>query len=189
MSYLKKDLLPLETDRLLLRLLEPEESALMVHYITENREHLAKWEPLRVDKYYEEEIWRRELIGRQNQFFTGQGVRLVMFEIDVPGRIIGVINFTDFMRGVFQACFLGYSIDYRKQGQGLMYEALSVAIDFVFSRFKLHRIMANYVPRNDRSGKLLKRLGFTVEGYARDYLKIAGCWEDHILTSKINENI
>jgi ribosomal-protein-alanine N-acetyltransferase len=25
-----------------------------------------------------------------------------------------------------------------------------------------------------------------VEGYARDYLYINGCWEDHILTSRTN---
>jgi ribosomal-protein-alanine N-acetyltransferase len=49
--------------------------------------------------------------------------------------------------------------------------------------------MANYMPANERSGKLLKRLGFTVEGYARDYLFIAGAWQDHVLTSLANRNL
>ncbi len=48
--------------------------------------------------------------------------------------------------------------------------------------------MANYVPTNERSGRLLRRLGFTVEGYARDYLCLNGTWQDHILTSLINNN-
>lgn len=48
--------------------------------------------------------------------------------------------------------------------------------------------MAAYLPDNERSGKLLKRLGFVVEGYARDYLMIDGQWQDHILTSLINHN-
>ncbi|MGH9831222.1 MAG: GNAT family N-acetyltransferase, partial [Blastocatellia bacterium] len=39
---------------------------------------------------------------------------------------------------------------------------------------------------NSRSGKLLRRLNFVVEGYARDYLCIAGKWEDHIMTSLTN---
>jgi ribosomal-protein-alanine N-acetyltransferase len=45
--------------------------------------------------------------------------------------------------------------------------------------------MANYMPRNDRSGRLLERLGFEKEGIAKRYLKIDGLWEDHVLTAKI----
>jgi ribosomal-protein-alanine N-acetyltransferase len=46
--------------------------------------------------------------------------------------------------------------------------------------------MANYIPCNERSARVLKRLGFEVEGYARDYLFLAGNWQDHVLTSLIN---
>ena len=45
--------------------------------------------------------------------------------------------------------------------------------------------MANYMPHNSRSAALLFRLGFEKEGVARSYLKIAGKWQDHVLTSKI----
>jgi len=47
-------------------------------------------------------------------------------------------------------------------------------------------VMAGYVPRNRRSAAVLRRAGFTVEGYARDYLLINGHWEDHILTAITN---
>jgi ribosomal-protein-alanine N-acetyltransferase len=46
--------------------------------------------------------------------------------------------------------------------------------------------MANYVPTNERSGRLLRRLGFVVEGYARDYLFIGGRFQDHVLTALTN---
>jgi ribosomal-protein-alanine N-acetyltransferase len=69
-----------------------------------------------------------------------------------------------------------------------MTEALQVAIAYVFDELKMHRIMASYLPHNQRSGRLLKRLGFVVEGYARDYLMINGQWQDHILTSLVNHN-
>lgn len=42
------------------------------------------------------------------------------------------------------------------------------------------------MPANERSARLLARLGFERKGYARAYLKIAGRWEDHILTARIN---
>jgi len=43
------------------------------------------------------------------------------------------------------------------------------------------------MPHNAASERVLFKLGFEKEGIARKYLKIAGKWEDHILTSKINE--
>ena len=64
-----------------------------------------------------------------------------------------------------------------------MFEALQRSIEFMFGPMRLHRIMANYIPTNERSGGLLRRLGFQVEGYARDYLFIHDGWRDHILTS------
>lgn len=69
-----------------------------------------------------------------------------------------------------------------------MYEALTAAVKYTFEEMNLHRIMANYMPANERSGKLLRQLGFTLEGYARDYLLLEGGWRDHILTSLINEH-
>ena len=39
---------------------------------------------------------------------------------------------------------------------------------------------------NERSGAVLRRLGFVPEGYARDYLFIDGAWRDHVLTARIN---
>jgi ribosomal-protein-alanine N-acetyltransferase len=46
--------------------------------------------------------------------------------------------------------------------------------------------MANYRPENLRSARLLARLGFIQEGYARDYLFIDGAWRDHVLTARLN---
>ena len=69
-----------------------------------------------------------------------------------------------------------------------MTEALSAAIPFVFETIGMHRIMANYMPANERSGALLRKLGFEVEGFARNYLYINGGWQDHILTALTNPN-
>ena len=182
-----KDLLPIKTKRLLLRIVEKDEAHLMAAYVSENREHLELLEPRRSEGYYKRDFWEAEIKRIHNDFFMGHALRLCIFYKPSPkGPIIGVCNYTNILRGVFQACFLGYSVDHKHQGQGIMYEALKASTDFVFKHLKLHRIMANYMPRNEKSGKLLRKLGFVVEGYARDYLKINGQWEDHILTSKIS---
>jgi ribosomal-protein-alanine N-acetyltransferase len=101
---------------------------------------------------------------------------------------LGTIAFTQIARGPFQSCMLGYALAREAQGRGLMHEGLRAAIDHVFGAMRLHRIQANYVPTNERSGRVLRRLGFAVEGYARDYLFIGGAWRDHILTALINPN-
>ncbi len=69
-----------------------------------------------------------------------------------------------------------------------MREILEAGINYAFEELKLHRIMANYIVENDRSGRLLASLGFETEGVAKSYLKINGRWQDHQLTSKLNPN-
>ena len=100
--------------------------------------------------------------------------------------MIGRINYTQIARGPFQSCMLGYAIDHAHEGQGLMREALEATIEHVFAVLRLHRIQANYVPDNARSGRLLERLGFVSEGLAKDYLFIDGAWRDHVLTARLN---
>jgi ribosomal-protein-alanine N-acetyltransferase len=46
--------------------------------------------------------------------------------------------------------------------------------------------MANHMPSNVKSERLLRTLGFEREGYARAYLKIAGKWEDMVLNALIH---
>lgn len=69
-----------------------------------------------------------------------------------------------------------------------MHEGLIPVIQFAFEQRGLHRIAANYMPHNIRSGRLLRSLGFHVEGYARDYLLIDGVWQDHVLSALRNED-
>jgi ribosomal-protein-alanine N-acetyltransferase len=48
--------------------------------------------------------------------------------------------------------------------------------------------MANHMPGNERSARLLKSLGFEEEGYAKEYLLINGKWEDHVLNSLLTKS-
>jgi [ribosomal protein S5]-alanine N-acetyltransferase len=177
----------LMTKRLLLTIPLVSDAPRMAKYVEDNKEHLAPWEPSRSEEYYTKNYWTRELTGWLQEFQEGGSLRLILIERKDPlGPIIGQCNFTNIVRGPFEACYLGYSVDYRSEGSGLMFEALSEAIKYTFEHLRLHRIMANYMPTNQRSGSLLKRLNFTVEGYARDYLLLAGAWQDHILTALLN---
>ncbi|HET8729451.1 MAG TPA: GNAT family N-acetyltransferase [Alphaproteobacteria bacterium] len=152
-----------------------------------NRDHLRRWSPPVPDAFYTISYWSQWAAQTRLLYDHEQAVRLVFRLIGAPeGIVIGQINFSNIVRGPFQAAYLGYQIDAEHEGLGLMSEALRLAVDFMFGPFGLHRIMANYIPDNERSARLLERLGFEKEGYARDYLFIDGDWRDHVLTALIN---
>ncbi len=146
---------------------------------------LKPWEPLRPAEFYTLGFWEIQLRYLIREFREGHSVCLVIMDLD-ESEVYGACNFTFIQRGTFLACQLGYSLAEKKQGQGIMGEALKAAIDYMFQAVGLHRIMANYMPSNGRSARVLERLGFVIEGHAKEYLQINGQWEDHVLTSLVN---
>jgi ribosomal-protein-alanine N-acetyltransferase len=93
--------------------------------------------------------------------------------------IVGVINLSQIFRGGFRSAYLGYQIGAPFAGQGYMTEAIQLVLRHAFQDMKLHRLEANIQPGNKASIALVKRAGFTKEGYSRRYLKIGGRWRDH----------
>ena len=177
----------LYSERLQVRLLEPHEKDLMVRFRNENRDYLKPWEPLRRPDFFTEGFWEIQLRLTLRDFREGASAGFVLLS-PVEDEVLGVCNYTNIVRGTFQSCQLGYALAEKHQHKGLMFEALSMTNQYMFDDLGLHRIMAGYLPHNERSGKLLDRLGFEKEGLARKYLKINGRWEDHQLTSLINDS-
>jgi [ribosomal protein S5]-alanine N-acetyltransferase len=174
----------LETERLVLRLAEERDVEEIVRYFRANREFLRPYDPLRPESFFQPSFWVAQV--RQN-LVDNRLDRAVRFFLFAEGEeIVGTANFTQIQRGVSHSCTLGYGLAEEHQGGGMMREALEAALPYMFDVRGLHRIEANYMPHNVRSGRLLKRLGFGVHGYARDYLLISGEWQDHVLTSLVN---
>ena len=61
-----------------------------------------------------------------------------------------------------------------------MAEAIQLVLDYAFSQLDLHRVEAACLPSNLASRALLLKSGFRQEGLAREYLCIAGKWQDHV---------
>jgi ribosomal-protein-alanine N-acetyltransferase len=94
-------------------------------------------------------------------------------------HIIGAINLSQIFRGGFQNAYLGYYVGAPYAGQGYMTEALRLMLRYAFAELKLHRLEANIQPQNHASIALVKRAGFSREGFSPRYLKIFGRWRDH----------
>ncbi|MHA6204230.1 ribosomal protein S5-alanine N-acetyltransferase [Dyella soli] len=175
---------PITTERSRIRLGDASDASRLLRYRVQNRDHLAPWEPLREAAYYTLSHCVQTLAEAREAVRLDRAYPFFVFDL-AETEIIASLTFANVVRGAFQACHLGYSIAAPWQGRGLMQEALGATLPWAFGEMDLHRVMANYMPRNERSARLLERLGFEREGYARRYLQIAGVWEDHVLTSRI----
>ncbi|MGB3311469.1 MAG: GNAT family N-acetyltransferase [Nodosilinea sp.] len=176
----------LTTQRLLLRLGRPDDIPTILQYYQINRAYLEPFEPQRPANFYTHEFWQTVLASRESDFRYGSAVKLLIFLQADPKPLIGTINLNTIVRGALYGATLGYGLSAQHQGQGYMTEAGQRLIAYAFDELNLHRLMANYLPHNHRSANVLKRLGFQIEGIARDYLFINGQWQDHVMTSLIN---
>ena len=176
----------IETERLVIRLADAADVPEIIRYYRENRDHLQPFSPVFASDFLDEAVWLDQVGNRAQETAAGAGFRAFLFPRAAPSRIVGNLNLTQVHRGAFQSCVLGYNLAAGEQGKGYMTEAVRAAVAFAFGTWKLHRVAANYMPRNTRSAAVLEHCGFKIEGRAPAYLLINGRWEDHILTAITN---
>lgn len=81
--------------------------------------------------------------------------------------LIGNVGFWRMDQEHFRA-EIGYMLMPDHQGQGIMNEAITAALDYAFRIIRLHSIEANVNPLNVASSRVLERLGFVREAYFRE---------------------
>lgn len=180
--------LELETERLTILTPELDDAPEILDFHTRNKAYFAPWGTLKPDDYYTLDFWLNRIELFNQGSIAGESLHLYMREKINPLRIIGEIMVFDIKRANFQSCCLGYKLDQQYVGFGYMSEALTCVIDYLFNELKLNRIWAFYMPENRRSAQLLKRLSFDFGGYIRNFIKIQGVWEDHMIAYRLNEN-
>jgi ribosomal-protein-alanine N-acetyltransferase len=110
---------------------------------------------------------------------TDQAYNFFIFAHDET--LVGGIGLSNIRRGVSETASLGYWVGEPFARQRYMTSTLPLVVDFAFERLALHRLEAACLPSNTPSRSLLAKAGFQQEGYAREYLCIAGKWQDHLL--------
>lgn len=179
-------MIKLSDDKITVRTPQVGDEANLVKFSKNNIEHFQPTGLIVLPDDLTIEKWQKYIATAQQELEELKAVRFLIFHED--NGPIGKINYSQIFKGLFQACYLGYGIDKDFEGKGIMTRALRLTIDYMFNEVNLHRIMANYLPDNIASAKLLEKLGFVIEGTAKDYLMINGVWRDHVLTSLTNQN-
>jgi ribosomal-protein-alanine N-acetyltransferase len=178
----------IKTQRLVLKTLDESGTGDVLDYYLRNRNFLEEWEPKRGEDFYAETFHREQLIRERQCMDEGSMLKLWICKTGEE-KLIGFASFSNIVRGSFLSCFLGYKLDKDELNKGYMTEALRAGIGVMFNDYGLHRIEANIMPKNVRSLRVVEKLGFYNEGYAKKYLKINGVWEDHIHMVLLNDNL
>lgn len=176
----------LQTDRLILRLAEPADVPALLRFHSENAVHLAPTSPESPPDYLTTGYWEREVARNHDDAAHERSIRLRLFLRSAPQAVIGSFTLSAIVRGPAQFANVGFALGHAHEGQGLMTEAGHAVISYAFGDLNLHRLNACYLPSNVRSAQVLQRLGFVVEGHARDYLRIQGRWQDQVLVGLVS---
>lgn len=151
-----------------------------------SREFLAPWEPSWPQDALTRNAFRRRIKVYDREWQQGTGYSFLAFRV-ADDELLGGATLTNLRRGVTQSVSLGYWTGEPHSRQGYMTEALHAVLGFCFDDLGLHRIEAACLPGNIASKSLLAKIGFREEGYAREYLRINGRWQDHALFAIVRE--
>jgi [ribosomal protein S5]-alanine N-acetyltransferase len=156
--------------RVLLRPITLQDAKELVALHRASRAHFGSWTPPTLSV--------AEFRKNYKQWTRTGSLRFVVC-LKQDGRMIGDVAFSQIVLGRLRSAYMGYSVGAAYAGQGYMQEALQLALRHVFRTLKLNRVEANIQPGNRPSIALAQRLGFSMEGYSRRYLKLANGWRDH----------
>ena len=73
---------------------------------------------------------------------------------------------------------VGYTLNPEARGRGFAKEAAAAMIDHLVTVVGVHRLEAETDPRNEASGRVLRRLGFALEGIRREAYLLDGVVSD-----------
>lgn len=167
----------LETDRLLLRLVEDSDVEQLYEVLSDAE--VAKFDYFHPLTSIEQAL---KFIARfKNELEENEEITWGII-LKETNQLIGTCNMGSFDDGARRA-EIGYDIAQSKWGKGYATEALGAVIEYGFKTMNLNRIEATITPGNDASVKVLTKLNFVHEGIVRERDLIKGKLEDGIMMS------
>ncbi len=98
--------------------------------------------------------------------------------IDIEGEFAGAIGIINIEKHKAE---IGYWLDERHWGKGIMSEVVARVSDYGLKNMKLKRIFAPVLPYNHGSMRVLEKNGFEMEGIFRKHFNKKGrLWDAHI---------
>ena len=96
-------------------------------------------------------------------------------------RLAGQLTVSGIVGGSASWGQIGYWVDERLAGRGIIPTAVALTVDYCFDVMRLHRIEIAIRPENVASLRVVEKLRFRPEGLRPRYLHIDGDWRDHLV--------
>ncbi len=180
----------IETERLVLTVLDKESAAKVTRFLTENRELFSQYEPEKKEVFYTTVYQEYVLDCEYRAMSEKKYVRYYAFRKEdiSQKKVIGTVSFGQLRPFPYSSGIVGYKVAEEEQGKGYGTEMVAAAVEWAFPYFGLHRLEAYVLEDNYASARLLEKCGFTQEGFCRSNLKVNGKWRDHRLYAKLERD-
>ena len=117
-----------------------------------------------------------------------RGFRWII-ELKGERKPIGTLGFYKWSPHASYQAEMGYDLAKEHWGKGIMSEAMRAVISFGFEKMQLNRIEVYIMPRNKRSTRMIRSLGFKREGLLRQrYFDEFGHFSDDVLFSMLRSD-
>ena len=165
---------PIETERLTLRLLRPDDLDDVFAWMSDP--DVARYQ-LYEPRSREQVV---EAIARSSVAVTlaekGDFLQLAIVERSL-GRVVGSIYF-NLVDPENDTGEIGWALAAEFHGRGFATEAALAVLELGFREVALHRIYAELDPRNEASIRLCERLGMRHEAHFVEHMMFKGAWAD-----------
>jgi ribosomal-protein-alanine N-acetyltransferase len=172
-----------ESERLLFRSIVPGD-ANEIFLIRSNDEVMRFMD---VPRHYSIRDTEKLIQSVEESYKKETGINWAIIEKDSQS----FIGYAGFIRIYPEHCRaeIGYALKTEFWGKGFMYETINKLIRFGFSEMKFHSIEANVNPLNERSKKVLERVGFKREAYFRENYLFNGQFLDSVIYSVLEKDL
>lgn len=173
--------LRIETDRLVIRLLEESDYS---NWLTQYENRLPsqhKYDEGKIDMSICSKEWFLDLVNKHHQMAEEDKVYVFGVFRKLDNSHIGSIDFSTILREEYQWARFGYTIHNHFWRQGYGKEAVRAAISFAFEKLDYHRIEAHINLENIASKKLAESVGMVYECTRKGFIFEEEKWTDHLV--------
>jgi len=145
-----------------------EDAGALFSVVDANREHLRRfmWWVDHNTAPSGSEFFIRDAIQKATE---GAQLHLCIYH---HGQIVGTVGF-HYLDYINLRTEIGYWLAKEFEGRGIITNSSRVLVRFAFETLGFHRIELRSSVENDKSRRIAERLGFTLEGIARESCKLA----------------
>ncbi len=166
-------MIELKTERLIIRSYKPSDAKAILEKFGKNT-NIRKWLALDIEDYKLKDA--KDFIAKNNP----NEIALAITMKDNENEVIGGLGLHEINK-THKSAMLGYWVEEKMWGQGIIPEAATALLKYAFTELKLHRVWGKVFEENPASQKVMKKLGFKEEGKQRETFFKNNKWHSEFL--------